>query len=362
MKTLHVEVDPAYPIYIEPGCLDRLGHYLKEHQLTDRLFLITDDNVEPLHAKSVLSHLAEQGFETSGYAVPAGEAAKSAVQSMELYTWLLEERADRGSIILALGGGVVGDLAGFVAATFMRGIRFVQIPTTLLSQVDSSVGGKVGINHPLGKNLIGAFHQPQFVLMDSDVLQTLPRREIRAGMAEVIKYGFIRDADFLQRVATGLEDVINLKDIQLLQDVLLTSCAVKADVVRQDEKEAGLRAILNFGHTVGHALETVTGYEKLLHGEAVAHGMIAALALSHFKGFLSETELEAHVELIQQLTPPQLDVDITPYALTDAMRKDKKRTRAGQTWVLLHPVGNAILTRDVDDDNLQRAIQFMLNA
>jgi 3-dehydroquinate synthase len=361
MTTLNVDLgEKSYPIYIQNGLLAELPVLLKRLGLTDSCCIITDDNVNRLYGEQVCDSLRRADFHTTIYAVPAGESSKSLAQADLLYTKLLQDRADRNSIIIALGGGVVGDLAGFVAATFMRGVRFVQVPTTLLAQVDSSVGGKVGINHSLGKNLIGAFHQPRLVAIDPQTLRTLPTREIRAGSAEVIKYGFIRDRQFYELVAERLADLFSLSDTALLETVLYKSCAIKADVVSKDEREAGLRAILNFGHTVGHAIEAETGYSHFLHGEAVVHGMKAALYLSSLAGNFPKKDIEEMIKLLDAFQPPPLPEKLTVDGLLHAMQKDKKRSSKGQLWVLLKSVGEAYLTREVPDEHVHEAVDYLL--
>ncbi len=361
MTTVTVDLgDRSYPIYVQAGLFANLADYLKKHDLTERLFVITDENVRDLYGDSVLASLENTGLQVELLSVPAGEHSKSLEQANVLYTKMLESRANRKSIILALGGGVVGDLAGFVAATFMRGIRFVQVPTTILAQVDSSVGGKVGINHPLGKNLIGVFYQPQFVLIDPETLQTLPEREIRAGCAEIIKYGFIYDRHFYDVIADNLDSLFSLKDYNVLEHALCRSCEIKAKVVSKDEKEAGLRAILNFGHTVGHAIEAVTRYSSFLHGEGVVHGMKAALYMSYRAGSFTKEQLDVFVAKLDHFNAPKLPVDLNYDALLSAMQKDKKRSSKGQQWVLLKDIGEHWLTRDVPDDWVKDAIDYMM--
>lgn len=350
----------SYPIMIEPDSLSRVGGILLDLNLSQDYYIITDNNVHPLYAEILQNSMQQSGLPAKILIVPAGENSKSFQIADSLYTQLITERATRQSVILALGGGVVGDLAGFIAATFLRCIRFVQIPTTLLSQVDSSVGGKVGINHPLGKNLIGAFHQPELVVIDPSVLQTLPTREIKAGLAEVIKYSFICDFSFFTQLSTSITDIIHLTDINKVQQVIATCCRIKADVVAKDEREAGLRAILNFGHTIGHALETVTNYNYFLHGEAIAHGMRGALYLSYLQQFIKQKDLDCACTLVSQLEPPDIPAAISPESIIHAMSKDKKRSDKGQLWILLNKIGQYHLTRDVSAVNLRKAIDFVL--
>ena len=361
MKIVNVELgERSYPIYLQSGLLDQLAAFLNKHNLDQRIFVFTDENVKKIYGDKVCTQLSDAGLNAVLFAVPAGEQSKSLSRANELYTRLLEAGADRNSVIIALGGGVVGDLAGFVAATFMRGVPFVQAPTTVLSQVDSSVGGKVGVNHALGKNIIGAFHQPKFVLIDPATLNTLPEREVRAGFAEVVKYGFIHNRSFYEACAENLDHLFQLKNSNLVEDSLLTSCQIKADVVSKDEKEAGLRATLNFGHTIGHAIEAVTGYAKFLHGEAIVHGMIAALELSRQAGFLAKDAVEKATRLLGQFDAPPLPPEVNYDSLTAAMQKDKKRSSAGQLWVLLEEIGEATLTQNVDEKQVKSAINFML--
>ncbi len=361
MTTVTVDLgDRGYPIYVQAGSLSMLPDYLKKHHLTERLFVITDENVRHIYADGLLAFLQDAGFQVDVFSVPAGESSKSLEQANYLYTKMLENRANRQSVVIALGGGVVGDLAGFIAATFMRGVKFVQVPTTILAQVDSSVGGKVGINHPLGKNLIGAFYQPQFVLIDPTTLQTLPEREIRAGSAEIIKYGYIYDRDFYDLIANNLDALFALNNENLLEHALCRSCEIKAEVVSQDEKESGVRAILNFGHTIGHAIEAATAYSSFLHGEAVVHGMKAALYISQCAGSFTRPEIDELARVLDRFQIPPVPQELTYDVLLHAMLKDKKRSSRGQQWVLLKEIGRYWLTHDVRDEWVEESINYML--
>ena len=363
MKKLVVELgERSYPIYIRSGGLQHISDYLRQHRLEDDLYIITDSTVHQLYADAIARALEKGGHRFYFISVKPGELSKSLATAGQIYTRLIESGATRKSIIVALGGGVVGDLAGFIAATFLRGIRFVQIPTTVLAQVDSSVGGKVGINHPLGKNLIGAFYQPEFVLIDPYVLKTLPLREIKAGFAEIIKYGFIRDESLFSLLQEKHQSFLSLHDYDLIEKVIHTCCHIKAAVVSQDEKESGLRAILNFGHTAGHALESVTHYKVFLHGEAVLHGIRAALYLSRVLAYLSPDEEARGQQFITALAPPAIPRTVTTTALLSAMQHDKKRTREGQLWVLLKRIGQSFLSRDVDEEAVEQALDYMLKA
>ena len=269
----------SYDIRIGPGLLARLGAECARLGLRKRCAVIADTNVGPRYGKAAQTALTKAGFTSSLIIIPAGETAKSIKTVEACYNQLAAQRLERQSFVVALGGGVVGDLAGFVAATYLRGIAFVQVPTTLLAQVDSSVGGKVGLNLKAGKNLVGAFHQPRLVLCDLATLASLPMREYRSGLAEVIKYGIIYDAGLFRRLERDLPRLLR-RDERTLAAVIARCCEIKADVVRQDETESGLRAILNFGHTIGHALEAISHYGKYLHGEAIAIGQVAAAKLS----------------------------------------------------------------------------------
>ena len=280
MGIVNVPLDHrSYDIRIGPGLLARLGAECARLGLRKRCAVIADTNVGPRYGKAAQTALTKAGFTSSLIIIPAGETAKSIKTVEACYNQLAAQRLERQSFVVALGGGVVGDLAGFVAATYLRGIAFVQVPTTLLAQVDSSVGGKVGLNLKAGKNLVGAFHQPRLVLCDLATLASLPMREYRSGLAEVIKYGIIYDAGLFRRLERDLPRLLR-RDERTLAAVIARCCEIKADVVRQDETESGLRAILNFGHTIGHALEAISHYGKYLHGEAIAIGQVAAAKLS----------------------------------------------------------------------------------
>ncbi|MBN1997788.1 3-dehydroquinate synthase [candidate division KSB1 bacterium] len=352
--------ESSYPIHIQAGQLKMLPQLVRDFFDDEGLFVITDQNVADLYEQKLKNLLEQTGYRYHLLTVPAGESSKSFAVVNELYTQLIENNASRKSAVLAFGGGVVGDLAGFVAATFMRGIRFAQIPTTILSQVDSSVGGKVGVNHALGKNLIGAFYQPVFVLIDPDVLETLDPRERYAGLAEVVKYGLIQDRGFYELLRENLSAIQSLQDKDLLEKVLATCCRIKADVVQQDEKEGGWRAVLNFGHTIGHALEAVTGYETLLHGEAVMFGMRGAVYLSMAGGHISKKTAQESLLLVDKMIPAVSLKDITVNDVLNAMQHDKKRSQAGQLWVLLQNIGQVFLSRDVDARHVADAIRYVL--
>jgi 3-dehydroquinate synthase len=342
MRTVKVPLgDRGYKILIESGLLARLGAECAKLYFGRRCAIISDTNVSPLYAKAVQKSLAHSGFETILLTVPAGETAKSLKSIAACYDQLAAHRIERNSFIVALGGGVVGDLAGFVAATYLRGISFVQVPTTLLAQVDSSVGGKVGVNLKAGKNLVGAFHQPRLVLCDLDVIKSLPEREYRAGLAEVIKYGIIYDAAFFRQLERDLPRLLS-RDAKTLATVVARCCEIKADVVGQDETESSLRAILNFGHTIGHALEAISGYGKYLHGEAISIGQVAAAQLSHCLLGLRERDVKRITELFKRAgLPTRVNLTRVQLArLSAAMKLDKKVSGSEVKFVLAKAIGH----------------------
>ena len=280
MRNVQVALgDRSYPILIGPGLIDGLGRHCARLPFARRCAVISDSRVAPFYARAVLDSLIEAGFEPCLVAVPAGENFKKLSTVGQCYDQLAAHRLERKSFVVALGGGVVGDLAGFVAATYLRGLPFVQVPTTLLAQVDSSVGGKVGVNLPAGKNLVGSFHQPRLVLCDLDTFRSLPEREYRSGLAEVFKYGIIYDASLFRKLEKHLPRLL-AREPAILGEIIARCCQIKAEVVSQDETETGLRAILNFGHTIGHAIEATSGYGKFLHGEAISIGQTAAAKIS----------------------------------------------------------------------------------
>jgi len=332
--------DRSYSLLIGNDLLPRLGVQCRRLGLARRCAVITDANVAPLYAEVALRALKATGFDPALITVPAGETAKSLKTVHACYDQLAAQRLERKSFVVALGGGVVGDLAGFVAATYLRGLAFVQVPTTLLAQVDSSVGGKVGVNLKAGKNLVGAFHQPRLVLADLGTLGTLPVREFRAGLAEVIKYGIIYDAVFFRRLERDFVKLLK-RDPKTLAAVVARCCEIKAEVVGQDETESGLRAILNFGHTIGHGLEAISRYGKYLHGEAIAIGQVAAARLSWGLLGLPAAEVERIRNLFEQAGLPTT-VKLAPaqvQALLGALRLDKKVSGGEVKFVLASQLG-----------------------
>jgi 3-dehydroquinate synthase len=330
----------SYAIEIGNGLLAGLGKDCARLGLGRQCAIISDSNVAPKYGTAAQAALREKAFEPVLIRVPAGETAKSLKTVQRCYDELAAHRLERKSFIVALGGGVVGDLAGFVAATYLRGVAFVQVPTTLLAQVDSSVGGKVGVNLKAGKNLVGAFHQPRLVLCDLESLATLPAREFRAGLAEVIKYGVIYDRALFARLERDLPRLLK-RDAATLAAVIARCCEIKAEVVGQDETESGLRAILNFGHTIGHALEAISHYGKYLHGEAIAIGQVAAAKISRRLLGLPEHEVQRIERLLKSAgLPTKLKLSATQKAkLTAAMKLDKKVSAGEITFVLAKRIG-----------------------
>lgn len=349
--------DRSYLIYAGQGLLARLGKHCRQLSLGQRCAVLTDANVAPLYAETALESLRGAGFEPLLVTVPAGERAKDLRVAARCYDQLAAHRLERKSFVVALGGGVVGDLAGFVAATYLRGMDFVQVPTTLLAQVDSSVGGKVGVNLRAGKNLVGAFHQPRLVLCDLDTLKTLPDREFVAGLAEVIKYGVIRDAALFRKLERGMPR-LRARDPVWLADVVARCCQIKAAVVGQDETEGGVRAILNFGHTIGHALEAVSRYGRFLHGEAISIGQVLAARLSCEALGLARAEASRIVGLFQAAGLP-IEVNLSqPWrrALVAAMQHDKKVSAGVVRFVLVPRIGDAQFGIALPMDQVTRAL------
>ncbi len=340
----HLEIvvglgDRSYPIVLGHGVLAETGVWLKEVAPPGRCALVTNPTVGALYADTVIRSAAAAGFEPVRIDVPDGEEHKNLASLARIYDGLVDAALERNSPLLALGGGVVGDLAGFAAATYLRGIPYLQLPTTLLAQVDSSVGGKTGIDHPRGKNLIGAFYQPRAVLIDLATLRTLPRRQLLAGFAEVVKYGAILDADLFAFLEQELAQVLAL-DTAVLQHVVRRCCELKAQVVERDERESGERAVLNFGHTIGHALESVTGYTRFLHGEAVAIGMVAEARVSAALGLCRPEVVERLRALLERAgLPVELPADIDSEKLAGAIELDKKVRGGKVKFVALEALG-----------------------
>jgi 3-dehydroquinate synthase len=348
----------SYEIQIGSALLTHLGRECARLGLGGRCAIISDANVAPRYGALARQSLAQAGFDSTSVTVPAGETAKSLATVQTCYEQLAAHRLERQSFIVALGGGVVGDLAGFVAATYLRGIAFVQVPTTLLAQVDSSVGGKVGVNLKAGKNLVGAFYQPRLVLCDLKALETLPEREYRSGLAEVIKYAIISDAALFRTLERDLAKLLK-REPRIMAAVVTRCCEIKAEVVGTDETESGRRAILNFGHTIGHALEAISHYGKYLHGEAISIGQVAAAWLSTRNLGLPEAELGRILDLFQRAGLPT-GINLSrpqQRRLMDAMKLDKKVSRGEIKFVLARRIGQVEIGQTVPLELLQDALR-----
>ena len=354
MQTLVVPLGTrSYPIYIGTGLLAKSDLVLP-HLKSRQVLVVTNETIAPLYLDRVLANLA--GCDVATVILRDGERYKTIEEVNAIFDRLLANNHSRSTTLLALGGGVVGDMTGFAAACYQRGVAFIQIPTTLLAQVDSSVGGKTGVNHPLGKNMIGAFHQPACVVIDVDTLQTLPDREFRAGLAEVIKYGLIMDADFFAWIEENIDAVLS-RDVAALVHAIKTSCACKAEVVAADEKESGVRAHLNLGHTFGHAIESWQSYQGFLHGEAVAVGMVMAAELSRALGFVCAEDVERIRRLLVRCSLPVCSPDgMSPDAYIGFMRRDKKAEAGRIRLVLLERIGQAMIYEQATDDMIMAAI------
>ena len=353
MQTLHIQLENrSYPIYIGEGLLSQIK-LIESHLKQKHVAVVTNTKVAPLYLDPLLTLLKEHGIKAFPIILPDGESYKNQETLNLIYDALLKEKCGRTVTLIALGGGVIGDMTGYAAATYLRGVPFIQMPTTLLSQVDSSVGGKTGINHPKGKNLIGAFHQPAGVAIDIDVLRSLPDREYRSGLAEIVKYGMIMDAElfaFLESNAVG----ILARKPELLMHIIRRSCECKAEVVSQDEREeTGLRAILNFGHTFAHAFETIGGYGSWLHGEAVAAGMVCANKVSLKRGLIDADTANRMVALLKAFKLPTEPPELSSAALLEVMRNDKKSVRGSLRFILATKLGAVALFDDVTEENVK---------
>ncbi|MFO7974318.1 MAG: 3-dehydroquinate synthase [Candidatus Hydrogenedentota bacterium] len=347
--------DRGYPIHIGIDILDQLPEELARLNAKKAVAVCTDANVADIHAERVMELVRSAGLRPVLCVMPAGEEAKQLVRIEEFCGMFLEAGLDRSSVVLALGGGVPGDVAGFAAATFMRGVRFIQIPTTIVAQVDSSVGGKTGVNHALGKNTIGAFHQPSAVIIDLSLLRTLPERELRAGLAEVIKHGMIADAELFEYMERHVEPILN-KDLEALTIPVRRSCEIKAGVVANDEKEQGLRAILNYGHTFGHGIEAVTGYTRFLHGEAVALGMHAAAVLGRNLALIPEEVVERQRTCIEAYGLPSRWPELPVDETLAAMKHDKKARAGVLKFIVADRIGHVVQRTDVPEEQAREAL------
>jgi shikimate kinase/3-dehydroquinate synthase len=355
VQTLSVALaERTYPIHLGRGLLERL-ELLTPHLGKGKVAVVTNTTVAPLYLERLAGPLAQQGVEVVRVVLADGEAYKDWRTLDSIYSSLLEHRCGRDCTIIALGGGVIGDLAGFAAATYQRGVQYIQVPTTLLAQVDSSVGGKTAINHPHGKNMIGAFHQPRAVLSDLDTLETLPERELRAGLAEVIKHGLIRDAAFFRWLEDNVERLLS-RDTDALGHAVLRSIEIKSEIVARDERESGLRQLLNFGHTFGHAIEAGLGFGVWLHGEAVAAGMVMAADLSRRLGTLSDADVARIENLLERVGLPVVAAGVDAQRMQELMSVDKKARSGLVPFILLEGVGAATVRADVPPEGVERTL------
>jgi len=359
MNTLTLQVgldDRSYPIIIEDGLLTRIGRDLAERKIGTKYGVIADDHVASLYGSTLMNSFAEAGITAKLFTFPQGEESKNLQTFGTLHRELAQAGFDRSDVLVGLGGGVTGDMTGFVAATYMRGISFVQVPTTLLAQVDSSVGGKTGVDIPEGKNLVGAFYQPQVVYIDTAVLTTLPMKEYCGGLAEVIKYGVIQDKEFFLFLEDNIDQILSL-DRVTIQKMIFTCCRIKADVVAEDEKESNIRRILNYGHTIGHGIEAASDY-SIIHGEAVAMGMVAALRLAVGSGLCKRQEAGRVATLIHNYgLPTEIPHDLDRDRIKGYLLSDKKTIGKRVFYVLPTEIGKVVITDDVEDVVVQEALK-----
>ena len=349
METVNLDLGvDSYSIFIGGGLLDD-GDLLRRHIAGNQVLIVTNETIAPLYLDRVLAHLS--GYQVDAIALPDGEQYKTLDTLNLIFTRLIEMNANRGVTLLALGGGVVGDMTGFAAACYQRGVSFIQIPTTVLSHVDSSVGGKTAVNHPLGKNMIGAFHQPKAVIIDPELLSSLPERELRAGLAEVIKHGAMASFDDFCWLEENISEILSL-NISKLTFALKRNCQIKADIVSQDEKEMGVRALLNFGHTFGHAIENSMGYGNWLHGEAVAAGMVMAADLSVRLGMCEHEDALRLKDLIAASGLPPVPPEASGVEFLNIMYRDKKVTDEGLKLILLRRLGHAEIVEGVSKQSM----------
>ena len=346
--------DNAYEVIVSKGILNDCGNYISNLEIGNKCAIISDSNVAPLYASKVSESLANNNIKSELIVVDAGESSKSLESVEKICRTMIKTGHDRHVFVIALGGGVIGDLAGLVASVFYRGVPFIQIPTTIVSQVDSAVGGKTGVNTPEGKNLIGSFYHPKIVITDTLTLSSLPEREFNEGFAEVIKHAAIQDKSMF-------EDIMSVEGYENLDELILRNVEIKARIVEQDEKElSGLRAHLNYGHTIGHAIETAGGYGKFLHGEAISLGLIAANKISSQKSNLLDSENEIIIKALKKFNlPTQLDDSVSTQSLIDIMKSDKKFKNGKIRFVILNKLGEAELSEDVSEDDISLAIEAL---
>ena len=358
MQEIRVELgERSYNISIGNNILDGIGDALKSLDLSPKVAVVSNPTVLELYGERVSDSIKEAGFDLLTVTIPDGEEYKDLLWLQHIYDELLSHKLDRSSALIALGGGVIGDMTGFAASTYMRGIAYIQVPTTLLAQVDSSVGGKTGVNHKLGKNMIGTFWQPRLVWVDIETLGTLPRRELLAGLAEVIKYGVIYDRELFDFLADNRDRILDL-DSAALTHVVQRSCGIKAEVVAKDEREAGLRSILNYGHTIGHAIETVTEYRRFLHGEAVAIGMYLEARLSRMLNLIDEGQVSQIKDVIDSYgLPSEKPANINAHSIFLSMQLDKKAVAGELKFVLPEKIGSVRMHKGVSEDLLREVLR-----
>jgi len=362
MTTIEVDLDNrTYPIHIDRGAIAQLSVVLKELDAKGSVAICTDTNVGKLYGDMIVSAVREAGVQPVMCMTPAGEKSKRLANVESFIGRFLEAGLDRGSVVVAFGGGVVGDMAAFAAAIYMRGIRFVQVPTTVVAQVDSSVGGKTGVNHALAKNIIGSFHQPSAVIVDLDFLSSLPPRELRAGLAEVIKHGIIADEALFAYMETNA-DTILAGDVEAMRYPVQRSCEIKAAIVAEDEREHGVRANLNYGHTFGHGIEAASNYTTFLHGEAIALGMRAAAALSRDLGLVDAAFVERHNACLSKYELPETWPGMPTDDVVDAMRRDKKAVAGTMKFVVADAMGHVAHRTDIDEAQVRKALEMVQGA
>ena len=345
----------TYDIFVHDQAIENVGEICRALDIGNHAFIITDTEVDKIFGERLVSILSQAGYTTNLYAIAAGEDQKNLETVERLYNWLLENHVERSDFVICLGGGVVTDLGGYAAATTLRGIPFLHVPTTLLGMVDAAIGGKTGVDHQLGKNLIGAFAQPTAVITDPKLLSTLPIRQIRDGLAELIKHGLILDTDLvdlLEKASSNLSSMIE-------PNFIARSSSIKAEIVSADEHESSKRMLLNYGHTVGHAIETCTGYQTYRHGEAIAIGMHVAGRISHQLGLLSEKDLKRQQNLLMACALPSKAPDVNIDELLKTMQSDKKMRQGTLSWILLSGIGNAIVSRDVSESTFRTAAETL---
>ena len=348
-----------YPVWVGWGILNDIGKRTKEYLSPSCSYIITDESVSE-HARKVQISMEKSGIASHMYIVPPGESSKTLETVQQIYSWLAGRKAERRHLIVAVGGGVVGDMAGFVAATYLRGMPFVQIPTTLLAMMDASIGGKVAVDLPQGKNLVGAFYQPKFVLSDVETLVSLPERELNSGWAEAIKHGLILDKHLLGTFESRVKEVRSL-DRNIATEIIRKSVAIKANVVSRDERETlGIRILLNYGHTIGHAIESSTGYTKYLHGEAVSIGMMAAAKIGQLAGVLGKEEVSRQEDVLKAYGLPVKAQNLVAEEIIEATTSDKKTSDGIVNWVLLNGLGNAVTNNRIPKNYVLDAVNFVI--